>query len=111
MYNIDSDGQLFKMQQEAIKQARETASRATLPVPVKKASFTIKKKPSSNIIKKENKNFLSRFFKTLKTDDLILIGILILLIYEDADDDIILVIIFLLLSGFGLNLKFLNIFK
>ncbi len=100
-YGVESDGDLFKMQQEAIKRARETA----LLSQFKNSSevLTRKEEPTQKPQKKsllfgENNPF-SSILKNFKTDDLLLLVILFLLINEEAEDDIILIILFLLFTG------------
>ena len=96
---VESDGDLFRMQQEAIKRARETAklthfddkpllNQETTAKPIKKKSFLF-----------GDNNPFSSILKGFKTDDLLLLVVLFLLISEESDDDIILIILFLLFTG------------
>lgn len=98
---IESDGDLFRMQQEAIQRARETATLSQFN-DTKIHQTDVKEK----IEKQQKKSLLfggenpfSNILKNFKTDDLLLLVLLFLLINEEAEDDIILIILFLLFTG------------
>ena len=88
--DIISDGDLFRMQQEAIERARETArlaqSNPQETKPENKGGFSLKR-----II--DSMNFKSN-------DSLILIGVLLLLLSDGCEDELlILALIFLLIKN------------
>ncbi len=97
MYNgVESDGELFKMRQEAVQKAREMSRNATLPNPECSPCKDIKKfeEKSSGISGK-----LSSLFKRFDKEDLLLLAILILLMTDDADDEIIIMVLFAFICG------------
>ncbi len=98
---VESDGDLFKMQQEAIKRAKETSMLSQFNDSQNNHSDNIKKleKHHNKSLLFGGDNPLSNILKNFKTDDLLLIVLLFLLINEEAEDDIILIILFLLFSG------------
>lgn len=127
-YGVESDGELFKMQQEAIRMAREMSRAATLPMQGHSANEdTYKPEPETDIetfgkslslseekplesaAKRQSllgglfgggKGLLGGFFTNIRTDDILLLVLLFLLITENADIEIILIIGFLLIVGF-----------
>lgn len=110
---VESDGELYRMQQEAIQRARETAKSATLPPePMRRDRYYMNEPEqiSCRIPEKHQKhndlfnfkgisNIFSGLFKNLTMEDILLLGVLILLLMDDADDEIILLVLFLFISG------------
>ena len=89
-----SGGELFQMQQEAIERARKTAGRANnannIPS-VKEKESAINKKPF---------NIKSLLGNLKGNDNIILIGLLLLLVSDGCEDELLLLgLIFLLLKG------------
>lgn len=99
---VESDGDLFKMQQEAIKRAKETSMLSHFN-DSSSHQTEIKEKCEIPLHKKSllfgGESPFSNILKNLKTDDLLLLALLFLLINEEAEDDIILIILFLLFTG------------
>lgn len=107
-YGVDSDGELYKMQQDAIRRARETAKSATLPpepccekeYPFHEIEDKHCRTPEKT--KKEFKglgNIFSGLFQNFSIEDLILLGLLVLLLIDDADDEIVILVLFIFICG------------
>lgn len=128
-YGVESDGELFKMQQEAIRRAREMSKAATLPLPPHAQEAAPEREPAPALppapapesqplseekaldsLKKHSlfgglfgghgKGVLGGILSNLKMDDILLLVLLFLLLTEHADTDIILIVGFLLIAGF-----------
>ena len=112
----DFGGDLYKMQQEAILRARETRAKSTLPPIADPAPpATEPERPPATEKKQGILGMFSGLFSGgssgnglgggflsgIKSDDIMLLLILYLLIKEGADDDIVLIFVFLVLSGWG----------
>ncbi|MBE6904254.1 MAG: hypothetical protein E7480_06565 [Ruminococcaceae bacterium] len=96
MYNgVESDGELFKMRQEAVKKAREMSRNATLPIPENPPCESVEK--SSGKIGISGK--FSSLFKNFDKEDFLLLAILILLMTDNADDEIIIMVLFAFICG------------
>lgn len=101
---VESDGELYKMQQDAIRRAKETASQSSFKSTPHEETNAIQAK--TEIIEAPTKRGLfsgggglSKLFGGFKSDDLLLLAVLFLLVNENADEDIILIVAFLLFSG------------
>ena len=123
-HGIESDGELYKMQQEAIRRARETANSAqkspsrshnderrhdnSKHLAPKEPECEHKLEPSHNEKRGlfnifgsgSSNNIFSNIFKNFKLEDILLILVLIMLVNDESDDDIIIIIAFLLFFGF-----------
>jgi len=114
---MESDGDLYKMEQEAVRRAYEARekSRAQRPpsaAPQASAPFFAESSPRQAEPslrpadaerppeRKRNGGILGGLLNNLRFDDILLILLMILLIQEDTDFDLILILGFLLVSGF-----------
>ena len=99
-YYIESDGDLFKMQQDAIQYAKNTAAQSKFIKPE-----PLEKSPKKRLLYDKNgtgiNGFLQGFLKNIKFDDLILVAIIIIMINENADEELILLLILLFVLGLG----------
>ena len=105
---IESDGQLYKMQQDAIRRAREAAASAQLKPPEKEhhnhgteQGIVIREREKHNIFPIGG---FTKLLKNFKGEDLLLLGLLFLLLNEGAEEELILIVVFLFISGFNLKI-------
>ncbi len=88
-----SDGELYRMQQEAVLRARETARSAP----------SNPSKQKENECEKRKEPFINKLTELLNfkgNDSLLLVGVILLLIFDGCDDELLLIaLIFLLLKN------------
>lgn len=109
---VESDGDLYRMQQDAIRQARESARNATLPpeIPRRNIHREEQRQPQCPAPKSHRKHkdgcetkglssIFSGMFSNFSMEDILLLGLLILLLMDDADDEIIMIVMFLFVCG------------
>ena len=107
---IESDGELYKMQQDAIRRARETAAGAKLPRPESEAPIPTQAALPPDVVKREEgKNLfggfeLGKLFKGVNGEELLIVGVILILLLEEAPEELILILLFVLFSG-GKGLK------
>ncbi len=90
-----SDGELFRLQQEAIERAKETARRSPSYSGSQHNTILQKENQSESPIKK-----ITEIINLKGNDNLLIIGVLLLLLSDGCDDKLLLfALVFLLLKG------------